>query len=91
MYISSEQDFRLAYRGVRLADDKTLRELGLPDEASLVCILTTPHAAAPAAAAATTPGVQAAAAAEDEREKAKAEEERQLAEQERAISAIEVR
>lgn len=99
MHISSEQDFRLAHRGVRLADDKTLRELRLPDEASLVCILTPSTSGGPAAATAATAtagrrtqqqrresdGVQ-----EKQGEREKADEERWLAKQERAVSAIEV-
>jgi len=93
----SEEGFRLAYRGVRLGDDKTLRELRLPDEASLVCILTPAGGVGggPAAVAAAAPAEEKAAATdkakEKEKEKEKTEEERRLAEQERAVSAIEVK
>lgn len=35
----SERDFRLVYRGLRLSDDKSLRELEVPDNASLFCLI----------------------------------------------------
>ena len=99
-YTASENDIRFIFRGVRLADDKTLRELQVPDGASLVCITPTRTVGEVGGQqqqqqqqqqdgqAATVP--QAADGLTDASRRRELEE-RHMLEQERAVAAMEVR
>ena len=88
-----ERDFCLVHRGLRLSDDKTLRDLGIPDAASLFCLMLGGGRGDAAAAKREEEEAAAREAARLQAEAAEAEERsrRLQREQEQAMAAIQTR